>query len=715
MPNPPLPSAFRGHRLLPLAIAAGLALPAAVHAQAPDPARTLDAVVVTAPIARAAGSATKTDTPLLEIPQSISVIDARQMRDRGVQGIDEAVWYTAGTQGAAFGPDPRTDWLLVRGFAPARYLDGLALPDGSSTGITRIEPYGLERVDVLKGPASVNYGAMPPGGMLNYTSKRPTADAFGEVELQGGSHDMRQAALDLGGPLDADGVWRYRLTGLARNSDDVVDFVHDDRYYIAPALTWQPDADTSLTLLGRWQHADTMAGGGFLPAEGTLLPNPNGPIPVNRYTGEPGWNRYDRTDASFGYAFEHHFGDGTRVRQNLRYGSSEVAPSTTVGALGLLEDQRSLSRYLWATAEASRTFGVDNQIEFSFGDRVQHTVLAGLDHRRSRNTYASAFVISDADGNPAVAPLDLFDPVYGSPVVVPDYTSDVRQVQRQTGLYVQDQIRAGRWVLSIGGRHDWVGTDTTERLGAGSRAHQSDDRFSGRVGVNYVFDNGFAPYVGYSESFQPTIGNEHPERGGRAFVPTTGAQVEAGLKYQPAHGRALATLALYEITQENTLTVDPDHTFFQVQQGETRVRGAELETRWNVAPNFGVHAAYAYIDSEITRSNEAAALGAEIPLQPRTSASAGFDYTFVSGPLTGFGFGGGVRYVGAHYGDLYNEWRTPSYTLYDAALHYDTGPWRFQLNAQNLTDREYVSACSSAAWCYYGFPRRVTASIRYQW
>lgn len=700
-------------RILPLALLP-IATAAGAQTAASDEARTLDSVIVTAPIARDAGTATKTGTPLLEIPQSISVIDARHMRDRGVQGIDEAVWYTAGAQGAAYGPDPRTDWLLLRGFAPARYLDGLALPDGSGTGIARVEPYGLERVEVLKGPASVNYGAMPPGGMLNYVSKRPTAHAFGEVELQGGSHDLRQAAFDLGGPLDAGGVWRYRLTGLARNSDDAVDHVHDDRYFFAPALTWQPDADTSLTLLARWQRADTVAGGGFLPAEGTLLPNPHGRIPAHRYTGEPGYNGYDRTDASIGYAFERALGGGTRFRQNLRYGSSEIDPATTVGAFGLLDDGRSLLRYLWPTEESSRTFGVDNHLEFVFGGRVRHTLLAGLDYRRSRNDYASAFVTYDGNGDFAVAPLDLFDPVYGSPVATPDYTSRTRQTQGQIGLYLQDQIRIDRWTISLGGRQDWVGTDTDDRI-AGGRRHQSDDRFSGRVGVNYVFDGGLAPYVGYSQSFQPTIGTEHADRGGRAFVPTTGEQLEAGLKYRPPGGRLLATLALYEIVQENTPTVDPEHPFFQVQQGETRVRGAELEGRWNLGRGFGLYGAYAYVDSEVTRSNEAAALGKEIPLQPRRTASLGFDYTLTGGPLAGLGIGAGVRHVGDHYGDLYNEWRTPSYTLVDAVVRYDVGNWRLQLNASNLADREYVSACSSAAWCYYGFPRRIGASVRYQW
>jgi iron complex outermembrane recepter protein len=276
---------------------------------------------------------------------------------------------------------------------------------------------------------------------------------------------------------------------------------------------------------------------------------------------------------------------------------------------------------------------------------------------------------------------------------------------------VQDQIKLDRWIITVGGRQDWVATET-EQVFADTRARQSDEKFSGRVGINYLFDNGFAPYVGYSQSFQPTVGTDFA---GKAFVPTTGEQVEAGIKYQPGNGNVLATLAVYELSQQNTLTVDPNNTLFQIQQGEIKVRGVELEGRWNVTDGFGVYGAYAYLDSEVTESNDPLSLGAQIPLQPKHAASLGADYTITAGALAGLGFGGAVRYTGEHYGDAYNLWQTPSYTLFDAAVHYDIGNWRLQLNAQNLADKEYISACNSAFWCYYGYPRSVTATARFQW
>lgn len=679
----------------------------ASSAAAPSPGvKTLATVRVTAPIPKDSDSATKTDTPIVDIPQSVSVVTAEEIRNRGLQGVEESMWYIAGAQGGGYGPDSRSDWLLVRGFPPARYLDGLALPAGSGTGITRIEPYGLQRVEVIKGPSSVLYGAMPPGGMLNMISKRPTEQPLHEVAMQVGSFNLRQGQFDFGGPLNRNGTLLYRLTGLARNSDTMVDYIKDDRYYLAPALTWKPSDATSLTVLSRFQRGETASGGGFLPAAGTLLPNPNGKISRHLFTGEPGQNDYDKTLASIGYEFRHAFGNGVHFNQNLRYGKADVDNNgANIGAFGLLADGRTLLRYAFPNENHTRTFGIDNNLQYGFDTgALQHTVLFGVDYRRTKDNYASAFSFN-------APPLDVFDPVYGGPVNVPAYTSHALQVQKQLGVYAQDQVDIGRWGITVGGRRDHVDT-ATEQLIGGGHAQQTDRAFSGRIGINYQLDNGLVPYLSWSHSFQPTVGTDF---GGHAFEPTTGDQYEAGLKFQPAGGNGLVTVAAYQIIQRNSLTIDPNHVLFQVQQGETRLRGAELEGRWNLGRSLSVYGDYTWSDSKVTHTNDLPSLDKQIPLLPRQQASLGFDYTLVAGPLAGFGFGGGVRYVGTHYGDIYNQWKTPSYTLVDATLHYDLPDWRLQLNTNNLFDREYVSVCNSAAWCYYGYARSVTFSARYHW
>jgi iron complex outermembrane receptor protein len=691
-------------RSLSLAIAVALAVPGLALAQsAPDDATTLDAVRVQAPIPKDTGTATKTDTPLVEVPQSISIITARDLQDRGLHAVDEAMWYVAGAQGGVYGMDTRSEWLLVRGFQPARYLDGLALPTGTWSGQTRIEPYGMERIEVLKGPSSVNYGAMPPGGLVNYVTKRPDVDMTQEVEVQVGTDDMKQVAFDVGGALNDNGTLLYRLTGLARNSDNFVDYIHDDRYYFAPALTWKPDEANELTVLARWQKADTKNGAGFLPSVGTLLPNPNGQISPSLYTGEPNTNDYVKTIAAIGYDFRHDFGGDTVFQQNVRYEDSKVDPTVMVVPWGYLGDNRTLYRYTWSIKEDAKTFGIDNNMQWRFATgAAEHTLLAGLDYRRLETDYSYGFGFN-ATG------LDAFNPVYGTmPNLVPTFTGNTAQTTGQLGLYLQDQIKINHWLLTIGGRQDWVGTDT-------NGSHQSDDKFSGRVGVTYLFDNGFAPYVSWGQSFEVVGGTEAPQRGGKAFEPTTGEQVEVGVKYQPASGNLLFTAAAYEIKQNNVAVIDPDYVSYTIQQGQYRSRGVELEGRWNIARNVSVYGAYAYIDSEVTQTTDPAMLGKQIPLQPEHSASLGGEFTFTTGALSGLGFGAGVRYVGDHYGDAANAWQAPSHTLFDASAHYDFGYWRFQVNVQNLSDKEYISTCNSADWCYYGYPRTVTATVRYSW
>ena len=647
-------------------------------------------------------STTKTVTPTVEIPQSVSTVTPDRMHSYGVQGLDEAVRYMAGAVGGSYGADPRSDWILIRGYDPARFLDGLALANGDWTGDSRIEPYGLERVEVNKGPSSAMYGQLPPGGMIDMTSKRPSLEAPHEVEATLGSFDQKQLAADTGGQLDNDGRWLYRLVGLARKGDSNLNHSQDDRYYFAPSLTWNPDDNTSLTILARYQRSLSNGVGGFLPSQGTLYPNPNGRIPRDVNPGEPGYDHYHKTDMSIGYEFTHRFDDVWSVRQDLRVQNAKV-DHRSIGALGLEADLRTLDRYNFPLIDQGHVFAVDNQAEarFSTGN-VQHTVLIGVDYLHSRNDYRSGFGSAPS--------IDIFDPVYGAPLPATPFTTHTDNLLKQLGAYVQDQFTWGKWGIVASGRHDWVTNDVQDVI-AGSARTQKDSAFSGRLGLNYTTDIGLVPYLAYSHSFKTTVGTTFA---GEAFKPTTGDQYEGGVKYQTPDGRSLITAAIYQLTQKNALTIDPNHLFFSLQQGQTRTRGAELEANVAITDNFGMTAAYAYTDAKVTRANDTT-LGKQVALVPKRQASISADYSLHAGLLAGLGFGGGVRYIGEHYGDANNLFRTGGYVLYDANAHYDVNNWRFQLTAANLFDRNYITACNSAAWCYYGYPREVTVSARYRW
>lgn len=654
-------------------------------------------------VARRSATGTKSDTALIETPQSISVITQQQIEMQGIQGLEQTLSYVAGAGGGAFGFDSRSDWMLVRGFEPARFLDGLGLPNGVWTGDTRQEVYGLERMEVLKGPSSVVFGQMPPGGMVNMVSKRPSKEQIREISLSVGSYNQKQAAFDLGGALNEKGTLLYRLTGLARKSDTPLDFSRDDRYFIAPAITWAPSDDTSLTLLMRYQYANAKGVGGFLPSEGTLLFNPYGKIPQSRYTGEPNFDKYKKDYSSIGWAFDHRVNDTWTFRQNFRYAHSTVEQDL-VGANGLDDDLRTLNRYTYTPWEQSNMLTLDNNLEGTFTTgALRHTLLTGLDYSRSNNTYQSGYGSAPS--------INIFRPVYGSTIVRPAIDFDQTQIQSQLGAYLQDQIRINNWIITMSGRYDWVNTDTKDNLIYKSTT-QRDKKFSGRIGANYLFDNGISPYVSYSSSFQPTLGTD---RHGGTFKATTGEQYEIGVKYQPNNFNGFFNIAAYDTTMHNTLTVDPEDPWKSIQQGKTRVRGLELEARAAITHNFSMIGSLAFTNTNVAKSNDALAINKRVAMVPKRQASIWGDYTFSNGSLSGLGFGAGLRYTSPVFGDLHNEWKVPSVTLVDVVARYEINDWLFQLNATNLLGKKYLATCDSKNWCYYGAPRTVSLTAKYRW
>ena len=692
--------------------------PAAVAvADAPSGAIALDAVDVQGGqesgwgpvdgiVARQSVSGTKTDTPIIEIPQSISVIPREQLAAQAVQTVGEALRYTPGVVAEEYGgTDLRIDQYMVRGFPSSNpYLDGLSTGGIYTLLSPNIDPYSLERVEVLRGPASVLYGQNVPGGLISLISKRPTETPLHEVELQPGGPLGVQGAFDLSGPVGDDKTLLYRLTGLARDSRTQVDQVNTRRYFIAPSFTYSPAADTTFTVLANFQRSADGVLVQNLPAVGTLYPASFGRIPTSLFIGEPGFNKIDRTSYSIGYSLEHRLNDEWTVRQNLRYSYT----STTINQIstgGFEPGTTLLDRYANASNAHVASFGVDTQAQAKFDTfGVQHTALFGTDFYWSHDRWI------ERDGE--AAPLDVLNPVYGGPITLPppDFATDDQL--SQVGLYAQDQIKWDRWVLTAGLRHDWAQTSTTDLL-AGSTILQNDQAFSGRAGLVYLFDNGLAPYASYSTSFQPTVGATFENI---PFRPTVGKQYEVGVKYQPTGFRSFLMLSAYNIDQSNVLTADPapDHPFAQVQTGAVRVRGLEASGVIDLDDGLKAVAAYSYTDGRITADNSGD-VGNRPADIPRHMASLWIDKTLRTGALQGFGLGGGVRYVGSHFGDNANTLLIPGNVLFDASVHYEYGNWRLAVNAKNVFDRTYVATCGSADFCYYGLRRTILGTIAYRW
>ncbi|WP_312359327.1 TonB-dependent siderophore receptor [Stutzerimonas balearica] len=684
-------------------------LMAAVVAQAQE-ALELEAQQITAPrevergdgpvegyVAKRSVSATKTDTPIIETPQSISVITADRIRDQGSLTIQDSLRYVSGMRGEAYGFDSRGDFSLVRGVSPTIFLDGLQQSVGSYTN-TRTDPFTLERVEVIKGPSSMLYGQSSVGGLLNLVSKRPQAERRNELQLQYGSFDRKQIAFDSTGPLDDDGTLLYRVVAIGRDSQTQVDHTKDNRLVFMPSLTWRPNEQFEWTLMANVQKDDGGTTSGFLPHRGTVLSAPYGEIGSERFVSEPGFDEYDTEQKALTSQMSWRLDETWTLRQNLRWQKSKVSYQTMYGWPPVLgADDRTVNR-VWSVSKPEVTiWTADHQAESRFDTGpLQHTALVGVDYRHA---------VTDSRSARGVAtPLDLYDPVYGTFDPSGITLSDVPQQRAvQKGLYVQDQVRLDKWLMTLGLRKDWAET----RVEDGNR--QKDDAVTGRVGLTYLFDNGVAPYVSYSESFTPIIGLNTITQ--QSYKPLEGEQWELGIKYQPVGSNTLLTAAVFDLREKNRQMPDPANPLSTIQAGEARVQGLELEGLVEVDPNWDLIATYSYLDSEVAKGPPAQQ-GKRIASVPEHMASLWSQHRFSVAGISGFSAGAGVRYVGASW-DGTDSLKTPSTTLFDAMLGYAYQDWSFTLTATNLEDETYYTTCLSRGDCFTGNRRTVVATASY--
>lgn len=665
-------------------------------------------------VAQRSLSATKTDTALMETPMSIHVVSREQIESQGAQQLTQTLRYTPGLSADIRGDTSRFDMISFRGLGAVSdtflYLDGLRLPRGASYLVPQIDMHSLERVEVLKGPASVMYGQAPLGGIVSMVSKRPVAETFQELSVAAGSHNRRQLTWDSGGALNAVGSLSYRMTALARESDTSVDMTEEARVFLAPSITWKPDADTELTLRALYQHDPKGGFYGVLPSSGSILPNPNGPFPRSFFDGSPDFNQFDRTQAAIGYTLERRLNSQWQLTQNLRYWHMDLDQSQ-VGSTGLQADQRTLNRYALWSSEKLNGINIDTHLlgKLQTGD-VAHQLLIGLDLQHDR--------WQQTQGYGAAPTLDYLQPNYQQAITRPVGSTSPDRRQRMAGLYLQDQVQWNRWSLTLGGRYDHASIKNDNELAKTSN-EQSLNKLSWRAGLIHNFANGLAPYASYATSFDPSI-TANPY--GAPFQPTTGRQYEIGVKYQPPGSQALFSVAAFDLRQHNVLTQDPNSSLpnARVQTGEIQSRGLELEARWSPVKRLNLIGGLSYVDPEVTRSN-----GADLGKRPITvakrTASLWADYQLGTGVFAGLTVGAGVRHVGSAFADPANTQVIPAYTVLDAMLRYDLrqldrslNGMSLALNLSNLADKTFLT-CNGANFCNYGQGRTVLATLKYGW
>ncbi|MEY8171018.1 TonB-dependent siderophore receptor [Burkholderia multivorans] len=729
-----------GTRLRAIAAAASVAFGAAAagqafaqtapaaNAQAAAPnaasAGTLPAITVNAAsegdgtvglVAKRSRTGTKTDTPIEEIPQTINVVTAQQIEMTGATDVNTALRYVPGF--SSYGSDNRSDWYAaLRGFTPTAYVNGLQVPNTLNLASWRVDPYMIDSITVLRGPTSVLYGAGDPGAIVDVKTKLADGERVREAGVEIGNYARKQFMIDVGDKLDPDGKYAYRFVGVARDGNAVTGPNNDQRVALAPSFRWRPNADTSLTLSATYLQDWGDISSNFLPAAGTVLPNPNGQITKDIYEGDGNFNYYRKKQWSLGYQFEHNLNSMWTFRQNTRWMHLSLDNGSVWGAGFADETLTEIKRWAGVFQMNYSRFDIDNNLEGRFATGpLQHTLLLGFQYNRQTAT--------DSEWLAAAPTLNLYNPVY-TPVTTavfsdPDttYRTNTYTTMNTFGLYAQDQIKWNRWTLTLGGREDWVNMRMDDRA-AGTQSKADVSAFTGRVGLTYQAGYGLSPYISYSTSFNPIIGVSLLDGG--VPKPTRGRQIEAGLRWQPPGKNLMLNAAIYKINQTNgvtpaLLTQDPSRTK-SVQTGEVRARGIELSATGKVTPNLSLIASYAYQDVKVVQANDPTLNNwpVDIP-RPRQMASLWADWTWHTGPLAGFGLGGGVRYQSASAGAADNSLTVSSYTLIDAAVHYDVRNWRFAVNATNLFNRHYISGCQSTSVCMFGNDRTVIATAKYNW
>ena len=695
---------------------------------------------------------TKTDTPLVLIPQSVGVVGRQQMDDLGAQKVDEATRYSAGVFSQPFGDDTDTNWFFIRGFDATQtgvYRDGMQLY-AFAFGNYFQDAWLTERVEVLRGASSALYGGGNVGGIINYISKRPQDYDWGKVEFGIDNYPTAYAAFDVnkvipndlvtkGDPLPP--VWKYRFTGKLEGGDGYSDHEDGLRGVIQGAVTYAPNAGTDVTFYANYTNVDGHHGGSdFLPYYGTVkrATSSDGTVDFGRIDrkeqySDPDFDDYKRRQAMVGYELNHDIDDVWTVNTRARASYSHVKEQqiflngwTGADPFRPSDAASQLARFGFLHDTESYSFNSDNNLvgKFSTGG-VDHTLLLGLDYKY--------YGIDEWQASTSAGPVDINDPQYNQPRVPFGRYVDERTSLHQAGAFIQDQMRFGNgFIATLNGRYDRIWLDTNNRLPGSQDFDDKRGAFSGRAGLGYEFENGMVPYVSIARTFNPLLGAVGTE----AFKPETGIQYEAGIKYSPKAFPAVFTASIFDLKKKNVVTGLTSPVTIQSQLGEVRSRGVELEAQANLTENWKLLAAFtAYklkiLEGVSPRPNSGfppeyvSVVGQQPFLVPEVIGSAFLDYTFTTGALKGFSTGAGVRYVGKSQASQPNSFtlpsgerinpKVPASTLFDAAVRYEWDNYKVSLNVTNLFDKRYVSGCQGINVCSYGEGRRALVKASYTW
>ncbi|MPQ77477.1 TonB-dependent siderophore receptor [Hydrogenovibrio sp. JE_KL2] len=646
-------------------------------------------------------TATKSALSLAETPAVVSVAKSDDLEFKGASSLSEATHYMAGiTPDSRGGVVSRYDMFTIRGFSSNNnYWNGLSLMYDNWYLYPQLDNSILDRIEILKGPASVLYGNAAPGGLVNMVSKEPSFKSKNEIGVKLGNYNLRELSGDFTGGIGSSD-FSYRLIALGRTEDGQAKTTEAERVVLAPSLKWEPSDKTSLTVRALYQNDPKSGSYGSAPSKGSLYSNPLGQLEPDFYDGDTNFEKFNREQRSLGYSLRHEFKNGITFKQNARVMNSKVDYESIYGS-GLQADNHTLTRYSIYSYESMDTQTIDNQLSGILETgKVKHHLLVGLDYQ-NMDAHLNT-------GYGSAPTLDIFNPnnsqVTHAGIMSSMYSITKREIKaKQVGTYLQDQMKWDNFVVMAGTRYDQY--DGSE-VANGTKTKVNQNHVSSRLGALYTFDSGIAPFISYSESFEPQSGSGYD---GKAFKPTTGQQIELGTKYNSPNKKVSLTASVFDLKKQNITATDPAHTGYKIQSGEAQSKGFEMEANFTPVDRFDVALTYTALDMEYTKGDNK---GKTPTWVADKTASLWGQYAFTSGVK----LGGGARYVGETYVDAANTGKTPGYTLYDASASYKTKMMDksvlFNLSVHNLTDERYVSGCYSTSWCWFGKPRTVEAGMK---
>jgi iron complex outermembrane receptor protein len=659
-----------------------------------------DAIVITA---QRSMTGTKTDVPLVQIPQSISIVTADQFKDRAAVDFQEVFRYNAGIRAEGTGLDTRNDSFSSRGFATVQYLDGINRMPGAVYG-ARLEVFTVERAEVLRGPSSTLYGAGGVGGLFNAWSKRPKDEFGGQVGVVIGTQNRKELQLDVTGPL-TEGI-SARFVGLARDGNLMNDSQPDRRLLANPSITFKPGPDTEITLIGLYQR-DRNGTQTYLPTSKTIHAQTAADrISINTFLGEPDFNHMDSDYKTGTLLVTHNFGNVATFNSRSRIFGMKVDYAEIYGLASYADPltRRRVNRSYYVLKTQYDGWASDNNVNFKFATGpLEHQMLFGVDY-----TY---FHENKREGFPAAPAIDIYNPVYGVNINYPAFSNAFENKNTNLGFYAQENIRAwDRVSLVFGARHDKI---TSEQIRTtGTTQYPDNTAWTFRAGITADLVKGVTPYANYSESFQPVFGSNFNRV---PFVARPGRQYEVGVKFTP-NRMSMVTVSAYDIKEDNYISRDPDNIQNSIQKGSVGSKGVEVEAGLQLPGDVQVNAAYSYTRAKWLTAGGTNIAGDRIGNLPKHMASLWLGKGFQLTDEIGMRVGGGIRYSGSQI-DSFQQFTTPANTLADAMAEFSYKDWKISVNGSNIFNTTVYTNCSrnplaADGYCFFGRRRNVMMSIR---